>query len=636
MPESSLKTLEHYWGFSSFKKGQSRVIDQIEHRKDTLALLPTGGGKSICFQVPALSKPGICLVISPLVALMEEQVKDLKNRNIRATSLAGGLSQREIDRRFDNCFNGNFKFLYLSPERMKQEQIQQRLQNLPVNLIAVDEAHCISEWGHDFRPAYREIPALRELLPDIPLIALTATATKTTAADICDNLDIPSQNTVQQSFERPNLKLLIKKTAYKTRDLSRFLAKVNAPAIVYVRNRKSTLQISEFLNDEGISAGAYHGGLPQKERDTLRQNWRDEKFLVMIATTAFGMGIDKGNVGAVVHYQIPESLESYYQEAGRAGRNGKTARALLLYNSNDINVVRNQFTGNIPLPKTVKKIYKKLTSYLQIAYGEGFETRHNFSFADFCHSQNLNFYLTYQTLSMLDRSGVIQLSRQFHKRTALAFQISNRSLYNFLDQNKRYAKLVRVILRQNGGFFSFKTPIELASISKKADLPIFKIKTLLKELEKRDIIELSIANQDTSIQFLTAREDDHTINRLIPYIKQQYRSKKAKIDSVLQFITNNKQCKTQQILAYFGETKVDNCGKCSYCQGLKNKKPASENEIRQQVKQVRQALRDSKKSSRQLCETLHMEDEQLIPVLELMLDKNTIELTANNTYKLVL
>ena len=379
-----------FWGFTSFKPMQEEIIASVINGKDTVALLPTGGGKSICFQIPALAMEGICIVVSPLVALMGDQVNALKERGIKALKITGGISFEELNTLLDNALYGNYKFLYLSPERLQQEIVQNYIRQMNVNLIAVDEAHCISQWGNDFRPAYKNITILREIHPLVPIIALTATATPEVLEDTISELKMKLPAVFKNSFDRENLSYQVFKEDDKLYRTVQLLKKNSGSAIVYVRNRKGTTEISDQLNSLGIYVIFYHGGISSKEKSQKLQSWRSGAISTMVATNAFGMGIDHPNVRFVIHLQIPESLESYFQETGRAGRDGEMASAVLLYNGYDKILVKTQFVDSLPTTSDLKKIYRTLNNYFQIPYGEGEFTKHNFNFSEFCQAYSLN------------------------------------------------------------------------------------------------------------------------------------------------------------------------------------------------------------------------------------------------------
>lgn len=624
--------LKKYWDFPTFRPLQKEIIEEVLERKDVIALLPTGGGKSICFQVPALSTPGICIVISPLVALMEDQVGALQSKGIKAMALTGGIPFNEVDAMLDNCIYGNFKFLYLSPERLQQELVQERIKQMTVNLIAVDEAHCISQWGHDFRPAYRNIAVLRELKPDAPVIGLTATATPLVIKDIARQLNLSNPAILQKSFERKNLTYLVREVQDKNYYLEQLLKEHEEPAIVYVRSRKATIELTDFLLKKNISASSFHGGLQKKEKSLRLQNWLKDKSRVMVATSAFGMGIDKPNVRTVVHMNLPENLESYFQEAGRAGRDGKLAKAVILTNKSDVPLLKNQFLSTLPSVGFVKLVYKKLLTYFRIAYGEGEGTKHYFSFYEFCQVYKLNVLQAYNTLLLLDRSSVLQPSEQFQKKTKIQFLVSGKQLTYFLEANPQYDAVVKAVLRTYGGIFDNLTEINLQVICSKAGTSEKEAVKLLQQLKSQNIAEFEHDLHDTRVTFLMPREDDSTINPLIPLIKLQLTSKREKIDQVLDYVTNNRKCKSEQLLQYFGEKNTHSCGRCSVC------KTSGEKLSREQMKKIYfkiiELLEERERSSREITENLEFKENHVLHVLKLLLDREALVLTSNKKFKL--
>lgn len=630
--EHPINILERYWNFTSFKPNQEAIIDSVLQGEDTFALLPTGGGKSLCFQIPALVKDGICIVISPLIALMKDQVQQLNNKGIKAMALTSGISYSELDTLLDNCIYGNYKFLYLSPERLQQDLVQDRIRLMNVNLIAVDEAHCISQWGSDFRPAYKNITLLRQLQPNVNVIALTASAKPEVIEDITKELDFINPKIIKQSFFRPNLAYMVYHENDKYYRIERILKKYSAPSIIYVRNRKFTLEVSAFLNSKNISAVHYHGGLSNEEKDNNMTAWVNNQKQVMVATNAFGMGIDKPDVKTVIHLNLPESIESYFQEAGRAGRNGDKAFAVILKNNSDEVLVKNQFLKVLPTVDFVKQVYRKLCSYFQISYGEGAYATHDFDFGTFCKTYNFNPILSYNTLLLLDRNSVITLSKQFKNKVNAQFIISSAALFNYLETHQEFGIIVKSILRMYGGIFDHVTKIDISRIAEKASVTESKVIYVLQELEEHDIITLNLAKTDAQITFIEPREDDKTINRIAKTIEQQNKLKQQQVKSMLDYVENDTICKSMQLLSYFGEKKVKPCGICSVC--VETKKEEAPQDLKSLKNSIIELLKTGELSSRQINTTLKASEKDIKTVLKLLLEHNTINITSTNTYKL--
>lgn len=630
MQEETLKILERYWGFHEFRSQQLEVIESILEGRDTLTLFPTGGGKSLCFQVPTLIKEGICIVVSPLISLMEDQVNALQQKNIKAMAITGGISYADLDRNLDNCIFGNYKFLYLSPERLQQEIVRERLKQMNINLIAVDEAHCISQWGHDFRPAYRNISNLRELIPDVKIAAFTATATKEVVKDICEQLEFENPVIHQKSFERSNLQYEVIKTEDKYFRLTQILK--GDSAIIYVRSRNATQEISEFLNKNGITAAAYHGGLKKEDKSKKFERWLTNQTSVMVATTAFGMGIDKPDVRIVIHIDLPESMESYFQEAGRAGRDTRPAKAIILTNASDIPVLKNQFLNNLASVEDVKLVYKKLNSYFRIAYGEGENTEHDFNFSSFCHHYQFNSHKTYNALQLLDRCSILRLSQNYQKKTEIRILLSGNHLDNYLDENPRYANIVRTILRNYGGVFENLIPFNIASVCEKSSLSEKECINILEELAEMEIIDFNLSKHDASITFLVPREDDSTVNPVSGFIKDYNRTKKEKIEAVLNFVQNDEVCKQVQLLKYFGEKNPKPCGKCSVCN--KNNDGMSRDDMNEIYLKILKLLKKGPKDSREIISYLGYAENSILKILALLCEKGILDRTPNNKYKI--
>jgi ATP-dependent DNA helicase RecQ len=630
--EQPINILERYWGFTSFKPLQEAVIQAVIENEDTFALMPTGGGKSLCFQIPALAKEGMCVVVSPLVALMKNQVQVLNNKGIKAMALTSGISYNELDTMLDNCIYGNYKFLYLSPERLQQELVQDRIKQMNVNLIAVDEAHCISQWGNDFRPAYKNIAIMRQLHPSVNCIALTASATPKVVDDILTELDFISPKIFKQSFKRDNLAYMTFETEDKHYELERILKKNNAPSIIYVRNRKLTLDLSQYLKNKGFSTTFFHGGLSNYEKDNRLNNWLREENLIMVATNAFGMGIDKPNVKTVIHINLPDSLESYFQEAGRAGRNGQKAFAVILKSKQDESHLKNQFLTTLPATNFIKTVYRKLCSYFQVSYGEGQNSTYNFNFNLFCKTYKFNSTLTYNALQALDRTSVINLSQQFKNKTSLQFVVSNDRLFQYLNTHPKLSVAIKSILRTYGGIFEHETLINTLRMSEKAGISEKTLEDTLLKLEKDEIITLNLSKTDAQITFIEPREDDKTINRIASTIEQQNTLKTQQIESVIKYATNNDTCKQMQLLQYFGETDLNNCGICSVCIQNKNKTPKGN--LKELQEGIITKLENGACTSRELVEQLPFDKDAIHNTIKVLLEHNIITITKNNTYKL--
>lgn len=630
MQDEALEILRKYWGHDEFRPMQWEVISSILHNRDSLTLFPTGGGKSICFQVPTMMREGLCLVVSPLVSLMEDQVMHLQQKNIKAKALIGGISPDDLIRELDNCVFGNYKFLYLSPERLQQELILERLKQMNISLIAIDEAHCISQWGHDFRPAYREIDLLREVLPEVTFAAFTATATQKVALDICEQLQLKDPQIHRSSFERKNLLYEVVKTEDKYHRLTKLVHKL--PSIVYVRSRNATEEIASFLNKQGIPAATYHGGLKNEVKQKRFQQWLSEEKRVMVATTAFGMGIDKANVGCVVHWDLPESLEAYFQEAGRAGRDGQPSKAILLTNDGDIPVLKNQFLHNLPDLNEVKLVYKKLMAFFRIAYGEGSQTDYDLNFSEFCNQYRFHFQKTYNALQLMDRAGILRLTANYHKKSFIHILISGGKLEFFMDQNPKYDRLLKAILRNYGGIFENEIPVSLGMISDKAQISEENVQVLLEELQKQDILDFNISRHDMVITLLQPREDDATLNPFSKFIRSYNDSKKEKIAQVLEFVKNDRECRQLQLLRYFDEKKPEPCGKCHIC--LKDPKNWSREIMNNIYLEIKNRLKQGPASSRELVDKSAFPEESVLKVIGLLLEKDILTKQASNKYEL--
>ena len=626
--QRALKIVQKYWHYDTFRPVQDAIIQSVLEGNDTFGLLPTGGGKSLCFQVPAMVHDGLCLVISPLVALMKDQVNNLQSRDIKAIALTGAIKPDELINLLDNCQFGNYKFLYLSPERLEQDWVLDRIKALPISLIAIDEAHCVSQWGQDFRPSYLKIKNLKSHFNKIPFVALTASATPQVKDDIITLLGLEKPKIFQRSFARDNLSYFVIPAEDKIYKLNQILQKNPESAIIYVRNRKNCHEYASHLGVLGHKTTIYHAGLSVKEKEANMNSWmRDEK-TVMVATSAFGMGIDKPNVKTVIHINLPENLESYYQEAGRAGRNGKKAFAILISSPSDIVMAENQFIAVLPETIFLKDVFVKLCNYFRIAYGEGINEEFSFNLNQFCNQYKLPVLKTYNALQFLDRQSIISLSQEFSEKAQVQFLIESKEVIRYISLNPDDESMVSTILRTYPGIFDLKTNINTGFIAKKASTTDAKVKGLLEKLQKMEIIEYFSQKNESKITFLEVREDDRTINRISKHLEKQNLVKKNQLKSVVSYVLNTDTCKSKLLLQYFGETISNDCGVCSYCTN-KKKRNYNFEDIRNEITQL---LTENPMDSRTLIKTLLLEESEILKALKQLLEHNKISTNTKNQY----
>ena len=626
----ALQILKKYWNHDHFREPQEEIIKAVLSGQDTFALMPTGGGKSVCFQIPALMQKGICLVISPLVALMKDQVANLQKRNIKAIALTGGIKSDELIDLLDNCQFGNYKFLYLSPERLQSDWILDRIKTLPINLIAIDEAHCVSQWGHDFRPAYLKISNLKTHFPKVPFLALTATATPRVKEDIITELGLQNPQCFEKSFERKNIAYMVFEIEDKLFRIQQILSKNPQPSIIYVRNRKACLDTAAQLNSLGFKATYYHGGLSTKEKEKNMNLWMEEEVQVMIATNAFGMGIDKANVKTVIHIQLPENMENYYQEAGRAGRNEEKAFAVLLTSPSDIAQAENQFIYVLPDKKFLLEVFIKICNYFQIAYGEGINEQYSFNLNQFCVRYKFPVLKTYNAIQFLDRQGIINLSQEFSEKISLQFIIPSKEVIRYTSLNPNDEEIILAILRSYPGIYDIQTNFNLSLIARKSKHSEIEVQTVLEKLKEKGIVDYHSKNNDTTLVFNEIREDERTINRVAKYLKHQNQLKKEQLESVLNYIKEDSICKSKQILAYFGEEKSTNCGICSYCISQKAKK-GTKISLSDQIIAL---LKTADLSSREIQNKLNNPSNDVIFALQELLENKHILILSNNKYSI--
>ena len=626
----ALEILQKYWKHDSFRFPQEEIINAVLENKDTFALMPTGGGKSICFQVPSMMQEGICLVISPLIALMRDQVQNLQNKGIKAVALAGGIHQDEIIDLLDNCQFGNYKFLYLSPERLQNEWILERIKNLPINLIAIDEAHCVSQWGHDFRPAYLKISKLKDFFPKVPFLALTASATPRVKEDIIVQLQLHNTKVFSKSFYRENIAYMVYETEDKLNLLQQILKKNPQPSIIYVTNRKSSTDTARQLETLGFHATYYHGGLSHKDKENHMKLWMEEKVQVMVATNAFGMGIDKANVKTIIHLHLPQNLENYYQETGRAGRNGEKAFAILLNNPSDVLHAEAQFLSILSDKTFLNTVFVKLCTYFQIAYGEGIYNQFSFNLNHFCTKYNFNILKTYNALQFLDRQGVITLSQEFSEKVSIQFIIPSKEVIRYMSLHSNDEEIMLTILRTYPGIYDIQTAFNPQLIAKKSNTSDTAVLSLLQKLKEKGIIEMMAKNNDASITFNEVREDDRTINRISKHLETQNKLKVEQLQAVILYSKEAKKCKNKVLMAYFGEKLKADCGICSYCIA-KNKKQQNPEKIAEKIIAL---LKIQDFNSRDIQKLTKFQKDDVIFALQKLLEENTIRVNANNEYSL--
>jgi ATP-dependent DNA helicase RecQ len=627
--------LEKYWGFNTFRPLQEDIVKATISGKDTLALLPTGGGKSICFQVPALAMEGICIVISPLIALMKDQVANLKKKNIKAEAIYSGMHPKEIDIILDNCIYGNIKFLYVSPERLKTEIFKVRLQKMNVNLIAVDEAHCISQWGYDFRPPYLEIAELRNILPKVTFLALTATATPDVVDDIQFQLKFKKKHVLQKSFNRSNLAYVVFYEENKLNRLLNIAQKVPGTGVVYVRNRKKTKDVSDFLNKNGISADFYHAGLDNNTRDKKQDNWINNQTRIIVSTNAFGMGIDKPDVRFVVHIDLPDSLEAYFQEAGRAGRDEKKAYGIVLYDNNDILNLEERTTKSFPEINNIKSVYTSLGNYYQLAIGSGKGETFEFQINQFCERYKLDTLLVYNSLKFIEKEGFITLNDAVFQPSKIKFTVSHNELLKLKSAKQNDMFFIDLLLRMYAGLFEDYKKIQETDIAKKLKTDTKNVIQRLKKLDELKIISYIPRSQAPTITFI----EERLAPKNFVIQKKNYDDRKkialTKSESVIKYV-QNESCRSMQLLNYFGEKNTQTCGICDVCL-QRNKINLTDKKYELLSKQIIEIIKLKPIKINELIKIINIQkEEEIIKVIEWMIDnesihwnKNKLQLTPN-------
>jgi len=615
--------LTRYWGYSSFRPLQEEIISSVYNGKDTLGLLPTGGGKSITFQVPALAMEGICLVITPLIALMKDQVHNLKRRGIKAIALHSGMSREEIDIAIDNCIYGDFKFLYLSPERLNTHIFRARIDKMNVNMIAVDESHCISQWGYDFRPSYLKIHELRDLLPGVPVLALTATATPKVVEDIMNKLGFPEENVFRKSFERKNLTYRVDMGEDKNRRLLNYCSELKGSGIVYVRNRKKTREIADFLRSHKISADYYHAGLSHEMRATKQEQWQLGKIRVIVSTNAFGMGIDKPDVRIVAHVDLPDSPEAYFQEAGRAGRDEKPALAVLLFNQSDKRESLKRIANNFPEIKKVKEIYHALGNFLQVPLGAGKGQSYDFIFSDFLSMYKFNALIAHSAMRILQREGYIELSDEINNPTRIHFKTDRDELYKFQVSNSRFDGFIRLLLSSYSGLFSSYVSIDENLLARRAGLKRENITIYLNLLSRSGVIDYIPKKRNPVITYTEERLDFRGLYfsaDSYAFLKDRYTEK---LNAMIDYAESTTRCRSSILLDYFGEKNAQRCGQCDVCK-QRNELELSKYEFDLILEEIKVLLREKPHMIPEIVEKINYPDEKVMKVFRWLLDHGKI------------
>ena len=621
--------LVKYWGHSKFRPLQEDIIDSVMSGKDTLALMPTGGGKSITFQVPAMAKEGLCIVITPLIALMKDQVENLNSRGIKALSIYSGMTKDEIDNTLENCIYGSVKFLYISPERIDTEIFQARAKHMQVNLLAIDEAHCISQWGYDFRPSYLRIAELRNLIPDVPVLALTATATPQVVDDIQQKLVFKEKNLLKKSFERKNIVYLVRNVDDKLKYLLETINKVKGCGIIYVRNRKNTKEIAVFLQKNKISADYYHAGLKHEIRSAKQNAWKQGTTRVIVATNAFGMGIDKPDVRFVIHIDLPDSIEAYFQEAGRAGRDEKKAYAVLLYNNSDKVKAEQRIDTNFPEIKEIKEVYHALGNYFKIPFGGGKNGSYDFILYDFAKNYNFNLGKIISSLNFLQREGYIELTDELNNPSKIHFRTNRDDLYKFQVANAQFDGFIKLILRSYTGVFSDYVSIDEHSLAQKAKTDLETVFKFLNRLKSVGIIDYIPQRKNPIIFYSEERLDDkslHISRENYDFRKQRYFEK---LKAMVQYAASSNKCRSQILLSYFGESNPERCGMCDVCT-RRNELDLSKYEFDIILEELKNKLQSNPSTINDLIELSKFKKDKVIKVVQWLLDNEKITKTETD------
>ena len=630
--------LKRYWGYDAFRDLQEEIITSIGEGKDTLGLMPTGGGKSITFQVPALAKEGMCLVITPLIALMKDQVENLKSRDIKAIAIYSGITRQEIIVALENCIFGNYKFLYISPERLDTEIFRVKLRSMNISMITVDESHCISQWGYDFRPAYLKIAEIRELLPDIPVLALTATATPEVVKDIQQRLHFKKENVFRMSFERKNLAYIVRNTDNKTGEILHILNRMPGSSIIYVRNRKRTKETTLFLQREGITADFYHAGLNNDVKDLRQKRWQSGECRVMVATNAFGMGIDKPDVRTVIHLDLPDSPEAYFQEAGRAGRDGEKAYAIILYANSDKAALKKRISDTFPEKDYIKQVYEQLNYYYQMAMGDGLGCMFDFNLEDFCRKYKHFPVPADSALKILTQAGYIEYTDEQDNASRLLFTIRREELYKLREMGEQADLLIQTILRSYTGVFTDYAYIHEDSLAMRTGLTRQQIYDLLIVLAKRRILDYIPHKKTPYIIYKRERVELRHLQISKTVYEERKERYESRIKAMLEYVTSETACRSRMLLHYFGEKNEHNCEQCDTCINRKKNNGVTDSSYNVLRRQILEMLSVQQRTPADLARLIEADKEEIAAVIRFLLDKGEIQMedgmlqTKNTTF----
>lgn len=618
--------LKQYWGYDSFRDLQEEIITSIGEGKDTLGLMPTGGGKSITFQVPALAQEGICIVITPLIALMKDQVQNLRKREIKALAIYSGMTRQEILTALENCIFGNYKFLYISPERLDTEIFRTKLRSMKVSMITVDESHCISQWGYDFRPAYLKIAEIRELLPEVPVLALTATATPEVVTDIQSRLKFREENVFRMSFERKNLAYIVRKTDNKTKEILYILQRISGSAIIYVRNRRRTKEITELLMNEGITADFYHAGLDNAVKDLRQKRWQSGEVRVMVATNAFGMGIDKPDVRIVLHLDLPDSPEAYFQEAGRAGRDGEKAYAVILYSKSDKTTLHKRVVDTFPDKEYILNVYEHLQYYYQMAMGDGFQCIREFNLEEFCRKFKYFPVPVDSALKILTQAGYLEYTDEQDNSSRILFTIRRDELYKLREMGKEAEALIQSILRSYTGVFTDYAYISEESLAIRTGLTRQQIYNILVTLTKRRIIDYIPRKKTPYIIYTRERLELRFLHIPASVYEERKARYEARIKAMEEYVTTENVCRSRMLLRYFGEKNEHNCGQCDVCLSKRTTDDLSEKSYEEVKRQILDLLSHSPLTPAETADQIKAEKEDIGQVIRYLLDEGELKM----------